>query len=59
MSASAKQMREQESGEPHVLPSPLVELTRDEKGNKRPGSLSPLEMLLFKLGQFGKEARFA
>ena len=40
MSASAKQMREQGSGEPRVSPSPLIEV---KKGVERPGSLSSSE----------------
>ena len=31
MSASAKQMREQGSGEPRALPSPLVELVSNDR----------------------------
>ena len=34
------QVLEQGSGEPRVSPSPLVELTTNEKGVERPGSLS-------------------
>ena len=36
------QVLEQGSGEPRVLPSPLIELATDEKGVERPGSLSLL-----------------
>ena len=41
MSESVYLIREQGSGEPRGLPSPLIELTRDQKDVERPGSLSP------------------
>ena len=40
MSESVYLIREQGSGEPRVLPSPLIELMTNEKDNERPSSLS-------------------
>ena len=59
------QVLEQGSGEPRVSRSALIELTRDEKGVERPGSLSSMAGVDFAgvggdgVALFGTEEEFA